>query len=79
MTAESDDDDGDGAHKRPRYKLEVCPLFAALPQEQQLKAFRPVQDPATTRKVTSKSIRRELQSIHLTLDLSTPPPLCSSR
>jgi len=33
-------------------RLEICPLFAALPPEQQLKAFRPPRGPrATTRKV----------------------------
>jgi len=33
-------------------RLEICPLFAALPPEQQLKAFRPPQGPRdTTRKV----------------------------
>lgn len=46
-------EDGEG-NPKPRYKLEVCPLFAALPQEQQLKAFRPVKDPATTRKVPNR-------------------------
>lgn len=35
-----------------KLRMEVCPLFAALPPEQQLKAFRPPSGPrATTRKV----------------------------
>ncbi len=36
-------------------RLEVCPLFAALPQEQQLHAFRSVADPSTTRKVSERA------------------------